>query len=826
MAELIRTKIYPMVYDAHTSEQIGELRGQQRLAYNFAVDELRANRNLTLRRERDYRTAVSIPGLLERTLDWSRGDERIDAPRDLILTGAQAAWIDNDLLRRKQEFHAYRDSEPGPDCTGPRHLSRKNSSSTLTSNAPPVRIDADTFTLRGRRDVLLRAREIVPDDLDIRSFKLVEVRRERRGRTGPLRSRRYALHLDVAIECPDPADLDTIVAADEILGIDDGLPERLAMSDGSVLVTDDSDTSRRERRLSLSISRKNRGSKRRRKLERHIRNLSRRTMADTKRLALNRARELYREVRPVAIAIECRDFRARKRPASRTRVNLQTDTTRQAQMMEAALSDRVHVMQEEAQKLGIRVYTLLPLHLTTSRCGCECRHRTDRESQASSWCSVCGHETSRDLDVARLLQQRAFSYIRPDITEGAPVGRRVKPPRGARETPCDPLGASKPNGGLRQQFSTELSPQGNLRNVPSTAHSPRGRGARRQLVSPKSRKYIITDETLAIVNMISDANLADRTKVNCAVGFALWATWAVINGHPVVPARDEHLTLCLLRFAERGYSADSIRDICAASTRYHHILGLSDPVTDIVKNTMRSIATKHTGVVKQADGLRKEHLDAIARTVFAPLGNERAEEAQMRGLRTLALLHLMRVALLRMAEAHALVWSDISEAENGSGRVLIQRSKSDQHGKGVLLYVPAQVMNLLAAIRGEAKDHESVFGWSYQAMRRRITQAGRRAGLGVWLTGHSARRGAAQELSRKGATMKELQEAGRWDHPEQAARYAFSDDPEDSPVYRFYKKIKRDMNRRHSGQEPGEDIQPSDAEIEDVHDADDSARLL
>ena len=319
MAELIRTKIYPMVYDAHTSEQIGELRGQQRLAYNFGVDELRANRNLLLRRARDYRTGVPIPGLLERTLGWRRGDDRVEAPRDIILAGSQAAWVDNDLLRRKQEFHSYRDGEPGPDCTGLRHLSRKDSSSTLVSNAPPVRIDPDTFTIRGRRDVLLRASEAVPDDLDIRSFKLVEVRRERRGRNGPLRSRRYALHLDVAIECPDPADLDSIVAADEILGMDDGLPERLAMSDGSVLVTDDSDAIRRERRLSLSVSRTSRGSKRRRKLERQVRNLSRRTMADAKRLALNRARELYREVRPKAIAIECRGFRARKRPASRTR---------------------------------------------------------------------------------------------------------------------------------------------------------------------------------------------------------------------------------------------------------------------------------------------------------------------------------------------------------------------------------------------------------------------------------------------------------------------------------------------------------------------------
>ena len=63
----------------------------------------------------------------------------------------------------------------------------------------------------------------------------------------------------------------------------------------------------------------------------------------------------------------------------------------------------------------------------------------------------------------------------------------------------------------------------------------------------------------------------------------------------------------------------------------------------------------------------------------------------------------------------------------------------------------------------------------------------------------------AQELVRNGATLDELMEAGRWDSPEVAVRYAMNDDPEDSPVYRFYRDVVRAVapGRRDAESEAG-----------------------
>ena len=86
-----------------------------------------------------------------------------------------------------------------------------------------MRLDDSTFTIMGARDVVLRTKKPVPDDLDIRSFQIVEIRRTHRGVNGALGERRYALHLQLAVEYPEPPEAEAIGTPDEILGLDDGV---------------------------------------------------------------------------------------------------------------------------------------------------------------------------------------------------------------------------------------------------------------------------------------------------------------------------------------------------------------------------------------------------------------------------------------------------------------------------------------------------------------------------------------------------------------------------------------------------------------------------
>ena len=73
-----------------------------------------------------------------------------------------------------------------------------------------------------------------------------------------------------------------------------------------------------------------------------------------------------------------------------------------------------------------------------------------------------------------------------------------------------------------------------------------------------------------------------------------------------------------------------------------------------------------------------------------------------------------------------------------------------------------------------------------EAIRRRAAEAGVE---GV-ISGHSLRVGAAISLAEAGATVSEVQQAGRWQGPTMPARYVREAPAEQSPVKR-YKDMKR-----------------------------------
>ena len=65
---------------------------------------------------------------------------------------------------------------------------------------------------------------------------------------------------------------------------------------------------------------------------------------------------------------------------------------------------------------------------------------------------------------------------------------------------------------------------------------------------------------------------------------------------------------------------------------------------------------------------------------------------------TLALIYVMRDAMLRRSEAAALLWADVTRAEDGSGRLLIRRAKNDQTGAGRTAYLSGSTMLALDGI--------------------------------------------------------------------------------------------------------------------------------
>ena len=151
---------------------------------------------------------------------------------------------------------------------------------------------------------------------------------------------------------------------------------------------------------------------------------------------------------------------------------------------------------------------------------------------------------------------------------------------------------------------------------------------------------------------------------------------------------------------------------------------------------------------------------------------ESDEGARWRGLVNIAIIGTMRDALMRRREAAELRWSDLEFREDGSGRLTIRRSKTDQEGRGFVAYLGRKAVQDLQAIMPVDADPEGrVFKLTGHGIGRRISAAALAAGLGDGFSGHSCRVGMAVDLAREGATIPEIMQVGRWRSAEMVARY-------------------------------------------------------
>ena len=154
-----------------------------------------------------------------------------------------------------------------------------------------------------------------------------------------------------------------------------------------------------------------------------------------------------------------------------------------------------------------------------------------------------------------------------------------------------------------------------------------------------------------------------------------------------------------------------------------------------MKRTLRSATRRAGRSQKQAEALTEEAFAVIESNACKPRRGrggrfENQETARYRGNFDVALISLMRDAMLRVSEAAALSWSDIETEADGTGRLLIRRSKTDAEGEGAVVFLSVPTMIALSQIRNRAAGADSVFGLRPNQISTRIKQAAREAGLG------------------------------------------------------------------------------------------------
>ncbi|HDS1082315.1 TPA: tyrosine-type recombinase/integrase [Stenotrophomonas maltophilia] len=184
---------------------------------------------------------------------------------------------------------------------------------------------------------------------------------------------------------------------------------------------------------------------------------------------------------------------------------------------------------------------------------------------------------------------------------------------------------------------------------------------------------------------------------------------------------------------------------------------------------------------KQAPPMRTSYLDAM----LATLGDTPIE------LRDAALISLASDTLCRESELVQLQLRDIMPAQSGGAfTVYLGRTKTDQDGMGAYRFCSADThARLLAWCRcaGIERGEDHLF---LPVGRRKIFErpdtgkpmlpvqvarvlerVARRAGVGVRLTGHSARVGSAVEMTEAGSPVRAIMDAGGWQAERMVLQY-------------------------------------------------------
>ena len=171
------------------------------------------------------------------------------------------------------------------------------------------------------------------------------------------------------------------------------------------------------------------------------------------------------------------------------------------------------------------------------------------------------------------------------------------------------------------------------------------------------------------------------------------------------------------------------------------------------------------------------------------------------GVRDVAMMRLMSDCLLRVGEVVAVNVEDIKKSapdKSGFSTLTLHQSKTDQAGVGETLFVGPPTLEAIARYRewGGIEDgalfrrvrfHEHIGEerLSVDGARAAIKARAQAAGVEGFISGHSLRIGSAISLAQAGASVVEMQVAGRWKSPQMPAYYARGELADRSTIARF-----------------------------------------
>ena len=251
---------------------------------------------------------------------------------------------------------------------------------------------------------------------------------------------------------------------------------------------------------------------------------------------------------------------------------------------------------------------------------------------------------------------------------------------------------------------------------------------------------------------------------------------------------DGLLATYITELHHQGKSPSTIAQVVAAvkwTASKSHI----DVVGEITQRTLAGIRREGKDRGRgQVEGLIWQDVERIA--AFAEA------DKTIAGLRDSAMIRLMSDCLLRVSEVVAVDVEDLNKTT-----LTVRQSKTDQEGHGESLYVCESTRRVIKQYRQKAGiecgalfrqirrgDHVQLDRLTDFSARRIIQKRSIDAGIKGFIAGHSLRVGSAVSLAQAGASVVDMQVAGRWKSSDMPAHYAKAELAERGAIARFKEK--------------------------------------
>lgn len=284
------------------------------------------------------------------------------------------------------------------------------------------------------------------------------------------------------------------------------------------------------------------------------------------------------------------------------------------------------------------------------------------------------------------------------------------------------------------------------------------------------------------IKSLIHASIADNTKKAYQRALQAIEDWKPAGE----TLSDGLLAAYLTELHENGKSPSTISQVVAAvKWQLKHEVGgdFAMPITNAtLAGIRRDGKTRGRG---QVDGLIWQDVERVC--------IQAETDDTLAGFRDSAMIRLMSDCLLRISEVVAVDIEDI-----GDRTLTVQASKSDQEGRGESLYVCDRTRTIMSKyIQGSGITEGALFrqirrGGHIQqnrlhdhSARRIIQKRASDAGVEGFISGHSLRVGSAMSLASAGATVVDMQVAGRWKSSQMPAHYAKAELAERGAIARF-----------------------------------------